>query len=233
MLEMFAERGGDPDRPGKRDVLDPLLWRGAREGEPRWDGGRLGSGRPGWHMECTSIALRNLGMAFDVQGGGSDLVFPHHEMSAVQGQALTDDWPFARHYSHQAMVGLDGEKMSKSRGNLVLVSRLRADGADPMAVRLALLAHHYRTDWFWSADDLPIAAQRLGRWREAVSRSTGPSASGTLSRVRELLSDDLDSPHALAAVDRWADEQLTRGGDDPEGPRLVGRLVDALLGVRL
>jgi L-cysteine:1D-myo-inositol 2-amino-2-deoxy-alpha-D-glucopyranoside ligase len=230
---VFAERGGDPDREGKRDVLDPLLWRGERPGEPAWEGGDLGSGRPGWHMECTSIALRHLGMAFDVQGGGTDLVFPHHEMSAVQAQVLTKDWPFARCYSHQAMVGLDGEKMSKSRGNLVLVSALRSVGVDPMAVRLALLAHHYRTDWFWTDDDLRDAEHRLERWREAARRPTGPSASATLSRVREVLTDDLDAPHALAAVDRWTDEQLTRGGEDPEGPRLVALLTDALLGVAL
>lgn len=233
MLGVFPQRGGDPDRPGKRDPLDPLLWRGARDGEPSWDGGELGQGRPGWHMECTSIALRHLGMAFDVQGGGSDLVFPHHEMSAVQGQVLTEDWPFARCYSHQSMVGFDGEKMSKSRGNLVFVSRLRAAGADPMAVRLALLSHHYRTDWFWTDEDLAAGQRRLDCWREAVRRPTGPAGTGTLARVRELLSDDLDAPHAIAAVDRWADEQLTRGGDDAEGPRLVRRAVDALLGVEL
>jgi L-cysteine:1D-myo-inositol 2-amino-2-deoxy-alpha-D-glucopyranoside ligase len=233
MMKVFAERGGDPDREGKRDELDPLLWRGERVGEPAWDGGELGTGRPGWHMECTSIALRHLGMGFDVQGGGSDLVFPHHEMSAVQAQVLTQDWPFARCYSHQGMVGLDGEKMSKSRGNLVLVSRLRAEGVDPMAVRLALLAHHYRTDWFYSTDELVAAQDRLLRWREAVARPTGPAAVGTLARVRELLTDDLDAPHALAAVDRWVRDQLTRGGDDPEGPRLVSRTVDALLGVSL
>jgi L-cysteine:1D-myo-inositol 2-amino-2-deoxy-alpha-D-glucopyranoside ligase len=233
MIDVFADRGGDPERYGKRDELDPLLWRGAREGEPCWDGGVLGPGRPGWHMECTSIALRHLGMAFDVQGGGSDLVFPHHEMSAVQGQVLTEDWPFARIYSHQGMVGYDGEKMSKSRGNLVLVSRLRQGGADPMAVRLALLAHHYRTDWFWTDGDLVDGTQRLSRWREATSRSAGPSGSATVARVRELLSDDLDAPHALGTVDRWVTEQLNRGGDDPEGPRLVRRAVDALLGVEL
>jgi L-cysteine:1D-myo-inositol 2-amino-2-deoxy-alpha-D-glucopyranoside ligase len=233
MLKVFAERGGDPQRDGKRDELDPLLWRGERVGEPAWDGGELGRGRPGWHMECTSIALRHLGMGFDVQGGGSDLVFPHHEMSAVQAQVLTQDWPFARCYSHQGMVGLDGEKMSKSRGNLVLVSQLRAAGVDPMAVRLALLAHHYRTDWFYSPDDLAAAQDRLLRWREAVARPTGPGAAGTLARVRELITDDLDAPHALAAVDRWVHDQLTRGGDDPEGPRLVSRTVDALLGVAL
>ena len=131
MMEVFADRGGDPDREGKRDPLDPLLWRAHREGEPSWPGGEIGEGRPGWHIECTSIALDYLGMSFDVQGGGTDLVFPHHEMSAVQATGLTGERPFARAYVHQAMVGLDGEKMSKSRGNLVLVSALRRDGRRP------------------------------------------------------------------------------------------------------
>src|SRR5699024_8737456 len=127
---------------------DPLLWRAHREGEPHWDGADLGDGRPGWHIECTTIALRHLGETFAIQGGGTDLIFPHHEMSAVQARALTGQ-PFAGTYVHQAMVGLDGEKMSKSKGNLVLVSALRAEGVDPMAVRLALLAQHYRTPWDW------------------------------------------------------------------------------------
>jgi len=232
MLAILPERGGDPDRPGKKDPVDCLLWQAERPGEPAWDSA-LGRGRPGWHVECAAIALRYLGESFDVQGGGSDLVFPHHEMSAVQAQVLTGDWPFARCYSHQAMVGLDGEKMSKSRGNLVLVSRLRADGVDPMAVRLMLLAHHYRTDWFYSDGDLAAAQARLLRWRDAVDRPTGPAADGTLAGVRDLLTDDLDAPHALASVDRWVHDQLTRGGDDPEGPRLVRLLVDALLGVAL
>jgi L-cysteine:1D-myo-inositol 2-amino-2-deoxy-alpha-D-glucopyranoside ligase len=208
MLAVYAERGGDPDRPGKRDPLDPLLWRAAREGEPAWDGGPLGTGRPGWHAECTTIALRNLGMAFDVQGGGTDLVFPHHEMSAVQAEGLTGEWPFARAYVHQAMVGLDGEKMSKSRGNLVLVSQLRADGRDPMAVRLALLARSYRTDWSWTDDLLADAEARLARWREAVARPDGADARAVVTAVRERLADDLDTPGALAAVDGWVGRQL-------------------------
>ncbi len=146
MLEIFAERGGDPDRAGKRDPLDPLLWRGAREGEPSWPGGELGPGRPGWHIECAVIALNLLGDRIDVQGGGNDLIFPHHECSAAHAERLTGEAPFAEHYVHAGMIGLDGEKMSKSRGNLVFVSRLRADKVDPMAVRLALISGHYRSD---------------------------------------------------------------------------------------
>jgi L-cysteine:1D-myo-inositol 2-amino-2-deoxy-alpha-D-glucopyranoside ligase len=243
MLAVYAERGGDPDRAGKRDPLDPLLWRAARAGEPSWDGGLLGPGRPGWHAECTTIALRSLGMGFDVQGGGTDLLFPHHEMSAVQAEGLTGEWPFAQAYVHQAMVGLDGEKMSKSRGNLVLVSRLRADGRDPMAVRLALLARSYRTDWAWTEGLLTDAEARLDRWRRAVSLPTGPDATSTVAALRERLADDLDTPGALTAVDGWVDQQLAAGdratpGEtgptaDDGAPALLARAVDALLGVRL
>lgn len=233
MLEVYAERGGDPDRPGKRDALDALLWRAARAGEPSWDGGSLGPGRPGWHVECSTIALRRLAMSFDVQGGGTDLVFPHHEMSASHAGSLTGQWPFARSYVHQAMVGFEGHKMSKSRGNLVLVSQLRRDGHDPMAIRLTLLAHHYRSDWDYSAEQLAEAEGRLARWRAALSCEGGPDATATVQHVRECLGDDLRTPDALAAVDRWADEQLTRGGRVLAAPGVLARSIDALLGVRI
>ncbi|MGH3373640.1 MAG: cysteine--1-D-myo-inosityl 2-amino-2-deoxy-alpha-D-glucopyranoside ligase, partial [Actinoallomurus sp.] len=138
MLPLFAERGGDPDRKGKKDPLDALLWLAERPGEPSWDS-PFGRGRPGWHVECAAISVRNLGMSIDVEGGGSDLVFPHHEMGASHAEVATGERPHARSYVHAGMVALDGEKMSKSRGNLVFVSGLRRDGADPMAIRLALL----------------------------------------------------------------------------------------------
>ena len=169
MLALFAERGGDPDREGKRDVLDPLLWRARRDGEPSWPGGGLGDGRPGWHIECATIAQQHLGVPFDLQGGGTDLIFPHHEMSAGHGEALSGAEPFARTFVHQAMVGYDGEKMSKSKGNLVLVSELRERGVEPMAIRLALLAHHYRTPWEWTDDVLAQAEDRLATWRAGMS----------------------------------------------------------------
>ncbi|HSO92356.1 MAG TPA: cysteine--1-D-myo-inosityl 2-amino-2-deoxy-alpha-D-glucopyranoside ligase, partial [Arthrobacter sp.] len=149
MLQLFAERGGDPGRAGKRQALDPLLWRVAREGEPSWPGDGLGEGRPGWHIECTVIAQKYLPAPFTVQGGGSDLIFPHHEMGAGHAYSLTGV-PLAQHFAHAGMVGLDGEKMSKSKGNLVLVSKLRAAGEEPAAIRLAILAHHYRSDWSWT-----------------------------------------------------------------------------------
>ncbi|RMI44599.1 cysteine--1-D-myo-inosityl 2-amino-2-deoxy-alpha-D-glucopyranoside ligase [Streptomyces triticirhizae] len=233
MRELSAERGGDPDRPGKKNPLDPLLWRAARPGEPSWDGASLGAGRPGWHVECVAIALDHLGMGFDIQGGGSDLAFPHHEMGASHARVLTGTHPYAHAYVHAGMVGYEGEKMSKSKGNLVLVSQLRRDHWDPAAIRLALLAHHYRADWEWTDDVLGAAVARLARWRHAVSRPDGPPADALVAEVRAALANDLDAPAALRAVDRWAEAQDRDGGDDPGAPGVVSRAVDALLGVAL
>ncbi|MCQ4084143.1 cysteine--1-D-myo-inosityl 2-amino-2-deoxy-alpha-D-glucopyranoside ligase [Streptomyces sp. RB6PN25] len=233
MRLLSAERGGDPDRPGKKNPLDPMLWMAARDGEPSWDGGSLGHGRPGWHIECVAIALDHLGMGFDVQGGGSDLAFPHHEMGASHAQVLTGEYPFAKSYVHAGMVALNGEKMSKSKGNLVFVSTLRREGVDPAAIRLALLAHHYRADWEWTDDVLDEAVARLARWRSAVSRPDGPSADEVVEQIRDALADDLDAPAALAAVDRWVERQEAEGGSDTGAPGLVSRAVDALFGVAL
>jgi L-cysteine:1D-myo-inositol 2-amino-2-deoxy-alpha-D-glucopyranoside ligase len=233
MVVLSAERGGDPERPGKHDPLDPLLWRGARDGEPAWDGGDLGPGRPGWHIECATIALGLLGQTIDVQGGGSDLIYPHHECSAAHAERLTGAAPFARHYVHAGMIGLHGEKMSKSKGNLVFFSRLRGDGVDPMAVRLGLLAGHYRTDRQWTDHVLKAGEQRLARWREAASATAGPSGEGLLAAVRESLHDDLNTPATLSVVDAWSEAALAGAGDDPSAPALMAQTVDALLGVRL
>jgi L-cysteine:1D-myo-inositol 2-amino-2-deoxy-alpha-D-glucopyranoside ligase len=230
MAKLFAERGGDPDRAGKRHPLDALLWRMARPGEPNWESD-LGAGRPGWHVECSVIAMNRLGMRFDVQGGGSDLIFPHHEFSAAHAEALSGEHPFARHYAHAGMIGLDGEKMSKSRGNLVFVSRLRADGVDPMALRLALFDGHYRADRPWTQDLLDRALDRLARWRQAMALTSGPPAADMVARLRDHLADDLDTPRALLAVDAWVEEALRHGGQDPAAPGLVRDAVDALLGV--
>jgi len=232
MTALAAQRGGDPARPGKRHPLDPLLWQAARPEEPAWDTS-LGHGRPGWHVECTAIALDLLGMGFDVQGGGRDLTFPHHEMCASIGQVATDDWPFARRYVHVGLVGLDGEKMSKSRGNLVFVSALREQGVPPGVIRLALLAHHYRGDWEWTPDDLVRAQQRWLAWREAVAAPSGPPAQALLAEVRAALADDLDAPRALGLVDAWSGRARRGDGRDAEAPSLVGRLVTGLLGVGL
>jgi L-cysteine:1D-myo-inositol 2-amino-2-deoxy-alpha-D-glucopyranoside ligase len=232
MLTLFAERGGDPQRPGKRDPLDSLLWLARRPGEPYWKT-ELGEGRPGWHIECSVIALNRLDMGFDVQGGGSDLIFPHHEHSAAHAEVLTGTAPFAQHYVHAGMIGLDGEKMSKSRGNLVLVSKLRAAGVDPMAIRLALLDGHYRTDREWTGGRLKAAEARLARWRAAAALPAAPSAEALLAEVRGLLADDLDTVSALAALDRWVDGALAAPDGDGKAPALFRGTVDALLGIEL
>jgi L-cysteine:1D-myo-inositol 2-amino-2-deoxy-alpha-D-glucopyranoside ligase len=218
MEVLSAERGGDPGRLGKKDPLDVRVWLAARPGEPSWEA-PFGPGRPGWHVECAAIATRYLGPLFDVQAGGADLVFPHHEMSASHARvALGDATPvFARRYAHAGMVRLDGEKMSKSLGNLVFVSALLAEGTDPMAVRLAILAHRYRYDWDWTQQGLEAAVQRLARWRAAVSIASAgssdsvPPGESVLAAVRERLADDLDAPGAIAVVDRWSDAVLAAG----------------------
>ena len=228
MTAIFAERGGDPTRPGKLDPLDCLVWQSERPDEPAWDT-PLGHGRPGWHIECAAIAYDHLGMGIDVQGGGSDLVFPHHEMSAAEAQVLTGEYPFASHYVHAGMVAWQGHKMSKSRGNLVFVSALRRSGVDPMAIRLALLAHHYRSEWSWSEQGLEGAVCRLSGWRQAASRPSAAPAEPVIERVRDALSADLRTPDAIDAIDAWA----MREGDDFTAPQKIAAAVDALLGVRV
>lgn len=228
---LSAERGGDPEREGKRDVLDPLLWRAAREGEPSWESA-VGTGRPGWHIECTVIAREALGELFTVQGGGHDLVFPHHEFTAAHATAISGK-PLAHAFCHAALVSYEGNKMSKSRGNLVFVSKL-LDGShaghqvDPAAIRLALLAHHYRTEWEWFDSDLERAERRLAAWREGLDRvSAEPaSASGVLQQLRAAIANDLDTPVMLAILD----SALDAGVDDPA---LIADAVLALLGVQL
>ena len=229
MLALFAERGGDPDRPGKKDPLDACSG-GPSAGRAGWDSAAR-PGRPGWHVECTAIALRAPRRQFDVQGGGSDLVFPHHEMSASHAQVADRRQPVRAAYAHAGMVGYQGEKMSKSRGNLVFVSRLRAAGVDPVAIRLALLAHHYRSDWEWTDDRLGARADRLARWRAAVALPAGRSAEQLLATVRARLADDLDAPGACRG--RRLGGDAVRATTSAGAPRLVRDLMDALLGVQL
>jgi len=236
MRDLFAERGGDPARPGKKDALDTVVWRAERPGEPSWPSA-FGLGRPGWHVECAAIAAEYLGVRFDVQVGGNDLIFPHHEMSASHARVAFAGEPgvFARLYAHAGLVSYQGEKMSKSLGNLVFVSRLLADGVDPMAIRLALLARHYRQCWEWTSEDLATASARLDRWRRAVTQesSAAPAAEPVLAEVRAAMSDDLDAPRALAVLDRWAEDVLAGTGSSGADGRLIRRIADRLLGVAL
>ncbi|MGA8258194.1 MAG: cysteine--1-D-myo-inosityl 2-amino-2-deoxy-alpha-D-glucopyranoside ligase [Nocardioides sp.] len=236
MLALFGERGGDPDRPGKRDPLDCVVWRGEREGEPSWPS-PFGAGRPGWHIECAAIAVQHLGDSFEVQGGGSDLVFPHHEMCAGHAQVAVPGSRFARVYSHAGMVGYDGEKMSKSRGNLVFVSALRNSDIDPMAIRLALLRHHFRSDWEWTDAELFDAVDDVATWRRAVALGAGAAAEPVVAEVLAALADDLDAPRAAAAIDTWAAATLGTDGladtVDADAALAIVAVVDAALGIAL
>jgi L-cysteine:1D-myo-inositol 2-amino-2-deoxy-alpha-D-glucopyranoside ligase len=195
MLELAAERGGNPDDPHKRDPLDFVLWQPSAPDEPAWES-LWGPGRPGWHIECSALAMRELGETIDLHGGGTDLIFPHHECEAAQSEAATGS-PFVRHWMHVGMVRYQGAKMSKSLGNLVFVHDLLKEW-DPAALRLAVLAHRYRESWEWDDAALPGAGERLARWRAA---GAGDAA---LEQVRAALDDDLDTPAALAAMDAAA-----------------------------
>jgi L-cysteine:1D-myo-inositol 2-amino-2-deoxy-alpha-D-glucopyranoside ligase len=208
MMRLAAECGGRPDDPNKRDPLDFVLWQPSLPDEPAWQS-RWGPGRPGWHVECSALVLRELGETIDIHGGGRDLVFPHHECETAQSESVTGV-PFVRHWVHVGLVGLGGEKMSKSLGNLVFVGDLVKEW-DPMAIRLALLGHHYRGDWEWVSEDLPAARQRLERWREVSTSGRTGTVDGNRdggdpvrAEVRAALEEDLDTPSALLIVDRAA-----------------------------
>ena len=221
MLEYAAERGGNVDDPNKRDPLDFVLWQPSLPDEPSWDS-LWGPGRPGWHIECSALALRELGTTIDLHGGGADLIFPHHECEAAQSEAATGD-PFVRHWMHQAMVRMDGEKMSKSLGNLVFVSELRKEW-DAMAIRVAVVKHHYRDGWEWHEDLMPEAAERLARWRSSVDPGRGSHGAGggeggaVLETVRAHLDEDLDTPGAVEAIDVAA----AAGADVTDAALLLG-----------
>lgn len=231
MLRIFAERGGDPDRPGKKDPLDALLWRMARPGEPSWDS-PMGAGRPGWHIECSIISTQDMQLPIDIQGGGCDLKYPHHEYSAAHTECLQSEPRFARHYVHTGMLGLDGEKMSKSLGNLVFVSKLLEQGIDPRVIRLALLDANYYEDRMWTNDFLTQAQRRLEGWIRACEpgrKTTDPV--GAAHTCAEFLSDNLRLPQALHVIDHWAQQTNDGLGNYPEGGKVMSDFINALLGV--
>jgi L-cysteine:1D-myo-inositol 2-amino-2-deoxy-alpha-D-glucopyranoside ligase len=201
MLELARQRGGDVDNPHKRDPLDFVLWQPSASDEPSWDT-LWGSGRPGWHIECSALALRELGSTIHLHGGGTDLIYPHHECERAQSEAATGE-PFVQHWMHTGLISKDGEKMSKSLGNLVFVDALRKEW-DAAAIRIAIIGHHYRTEWEWDEELMPAAQQRLDAWRAAAT--AGGAAVDVLAVVRERLDDDLDTPGAFAAIDAAAAE---------------------------
>jgi len=214
MLELAAERGGNPGDARKRDPLDFVLWQPSLPDEPSWES-RFGPGRPGWHIECSALAMRELGPVVDIHGGGSDLIFPHHECEAAQTEAITGG-EFVKHWMHVGMVCLDGVKMSKSLGNLVFVSDL-LETATGDEIRLAILSHHYRATWDWTDELLNVAKDRIKRWRAA-----GPGA-GALDEVSVALDRDLDTPSAIAAIEH----SVSKGNGVWETAKLLGLDLEA------
>lgn len=235
MQTIFAERGGDPDRVGKKDVLDCLVWLAARPGEPSWPS-PYGAGRPGWHIECSAIALKYLepdstdDYAIDIQGGGSDLIFPHHEMGAAQVAIMTGK-PYARTYVHTGMVGLDGEKMSKSKGNLVFVSKLVESGIDPMVIRLALLSAPYGRDRMWSNEILSSAQELMTRLQSSLSRNEVAPTKEAVALIIASMADNLDTVRAIKVLDNWITETESGlvGGSAGE----LSRAIDTFLGIAI
>jgi L-cysteine:1D-myo-inositol 2-amino-2-deoxy-alpha-D-glucopyranoside ligase len=214
MLVLAAERGGNVDDPHKRDPLDFVLWQPSADDEPAWES-LWGPGRPGWHIECSALAMRELGTTIDLHGGGADLIFPHHECEAAQSEAATGE-RFVRHWMHQAMVRMDGEKMSKSLGNLVFVSDLRKMW-DTRAIRLAVVSHHYRQSWDWTDEVMEHAAATLARWDDAAA-GAARGGEAALAAVRAALDDDLDTPTAVRVID----EAASAGEDITAAAALLG-----------
>lgn len=221
MIDFARQRGGNVDDPHKRNPLDFVLWHPSEDDEPAWDA-TWGAGRPGWHIECSALALRELGTTIDLHGGGSDLIFPHHECERAQSEAATGE-QFVRHWMHVAMVFKDGQKMSKSLGNLVFVDQLRTQ-YDPRSIRLAVIEHHYRTEWEWDDSLMPRNHERLTRWKSSV----GGSASEVLEIVRAALDNDLDTPAALAAIDAAS----SSGADVSVAAALLGVDLSAVIAPR-
>ena len=218
MIALARERGGNVDDPHKRNPLDFVLWHPSASDEPSWDT-MWGAGRPGWHIECSALALRELGTTIDLHGGGSDLIFPHHECERAQSEAATGQ-PFVKHWMHVAMVSMNGHKMSKSRGNLVFVDKLRTQH-DPMAIRLGLIEHHYRTEWEWDDGLMVRNEARLSKWKSAAQVGNSHGDIGLLTEVRSSLDDDLDTPTAVALIDAAASKGIAVG----DSARLLGVVI--------
>ena len=232
-LKIFEERGGDPARAGKRHALDPLLWKARKGDDPFWEA-PFGKGRPGWHIECTAIALKNLPKAsstsITLQAGGSDLIFPHHYMTALQAKALTGV-EFASCYSHSGMIGLDGEKMSKSKGNLVFVSKLRQEGVSPALIRIALFADRYSTDRMWSRELVDEANKLLTRLLSALSRQEVAPTFEVVQEIVNAISDDLNTPKVFDLLNTWS--LKTEEGAVGGSPGEISRALDTYLGITL
>jgi L-cysteine:1D-myo-inositol 2-amino-2-deoxy-alpha-D-glucopyranoside ligase len=233
-IAIFRERGGDPDRSGKRHPLDPVLWRPSAEDEPRWST-PFGEGRPGWHVECNAIARKIVEAAsqnsLSLPGGGGDLIFPHHYMTELQSRARYDQ-PFSQVFAHAGMVKYQGEKMSKSLGNLVFVSKLLEKGVHPMAIRIALISGHYREEREWSDDLLGIGEKLVEDLLSLLSRELIPEYDYLISEIIASLADDLDTPRVLGLLQDYI-SRAVHDAQPSKSPGDLSRFLDAVLGVTL
>lgn len=223
MIDLARERGGHPDDTRQRDPLDFILWQPSLADEPSW-ASPWGPGRPGWHIECTAMSYATLGRTLDLHGGGGDLVFPHHECEIAQSECA-HGVPFVRHWMHCGLVAYQGTKMSKSLGNLVFISEM-LKVADPRAIRLALMAHHYRTDWEWFDNDIDDGNASLSTLHAAAHRhGRGPATEPYAEQIRAALDDDLDAPTArrvlLSLADAILDDHAAEGHDAARGLREI------------
>ena len=231
MLTIANERGNYPDDPHKKDPLDFVLWQPQAPGEPFWPS-PWGPGRPGWHIECSAMSMRYLGPQIDIHGGGADLAFPHHTCEIAQSEHFTGKAPFARNWMHTGMVHQDGEKMSKSLGNLTLVSDLLKDYS-ANAIRVTLLNHHYRYPWEFFPEDLDVATETVGFFEQVhalVGTHAGRSDNLLHSQFVAAMENDLNTPQALLLL-RQAAEMVVVNNDVNTGAEIL-RLV-RVLGLRV
>jgi L-cysteine:1D-myo-inositol 2-amino-2-deoxy-alpha-D-glucopyranoside ligase len=208
MKKLSAERGADPKDKNKEHPLDFIMWQKSAQGEPSWDS-PWGKGRPGWHIECSAMAYKYLDKKVDIHGGGSDLIYPHHESEIAQSEHFTGEKPFSQFWMHTGAVMYEGEKMSKSLGNLVMVSKLLKTYS-PNAIRLMLLRHHYRTPWDFRQKDLDEAQRHIEDIEETVKIKPafpGEEDMPMIKQFTEALENDLDTPKALAIIFELAQEQ--------------------------
>ena len=229
MTELAAERGGNPDDPQQRQPLDFVLWQASKKDEPCWES-PFGTGRPGWHIECSAMSMESHGPTIDLHGGGNDLIFPHHECEIAQSESVTGK-TFVRHWMHVGMVSYQGTKMSKSLGNLVFINELR-NFHDPRAIKLALMAHHYRSGFEWFDKEIDAATNRLNRLLTAKQSPYGPNPEPTLIAVRNYLDNDLDIPAALNSLDSLAKTILEGSGKNPDSATGLAKGAE-LLGIDL
>ncbi len=223
LLLLAKERGCDTDRQGKVNALDPIIWKASKDDEPNWKED-FGTGRPGWHIQCISLANKYAELPLDIQGGGKDLIFPHHSMSEEQNSALGFG-ELALNFCHVGMVSYQGSKMSKSKGNLVFVHQLIEEGISPMVIRLALMQHHWRSDWEYERELIDDSKEF---YSEMSKKFRGKFISqNDQDKIIQFVLNDLDVPKVLNFL------KEVKPLSESENNVSIDLLLEALLGLKL